>query len=1002
MGQERLPARSSEKCPSMEMPGSACMARYGNVDPFIIQPMLGVYSSDEIIRESETVPRTLNVKRRDSIPILNPVYQRAVPLRGTKIISNAIDGSKRRASGFPSLSRPPEVLRMPTGQLITEKSGVRNTMIVPHPTKRCESEASATIGTQKPQVLSSSATRPSGTYAEAIANKDCPKYSLSASAGALRASISESISFGNTTPEIIHPKMQIRSVEFGESHTRTPFGPLPPLPLSLHSKKSRDHNSQRQGFSIYRLSSSSQDIFSASGSPAERRSRTLKSQTDRLENLATVSTLQSMSQNRISCYNMPSPQPSACSQVSSFSGRISNGNPFQWRSQFTSLTQNSAWKRSLNAVASKERKSRHCVRTCATAPQILEPTPSRSTSPNIIHDIEEREGKLDIPMEEEGPLRNHVVKTDMKFASPHNTDDGRASKSTSLSSVAQNLRVQMPRTSLRHTSPTFSTRTAENKWQGSNGLMLSREPSETHLLFSETTSPVVRTTSWKNGSSLSSDTLLISSFPASIKSAIKNVQIEGIKLPQFYKSQSSNNEIERIISSQLELHMCASEKHTELPSSPPVLISKSAECDSIHPLLAGRKAWRAKNNSASQTKSEGPVESNSARLEQIISFDAERLFACYSYAVSCDTTCDVELNGKHNALLSCPSASRRPLSTEKLSCSPKPMSCATFEDEDISELRPVLPVSSQSEKHLQPQRRAQKLNRANASTILATLYERPKVGFPNTGPVLLPPIGSIELADVDSLQPRPQNISRNIIELYPLPTAPSTPISDKSGVQYSPNLPGQVWTSTRRFSLSKTGKNVLEKAAALRRIESEIGGPSRKIQRRNQIERGANSLLPCMKSQDPSKSYFDLFNLCSCRLSPDTLANALEDDSIMVAGGLVETDFEERKKRFERASGRFDAESPCVASWRSQRAERAIKGVWGDEKFLEKMRDFKDTPCTPIGEPITPTKKVVPQNCSKLQTPVGKLQLPVRNRSVPSSNAGTPQSLYDSDGFLRS
>lgn len=85
MGQERLPARSFEKCPSMEMPGSACMARYGNVDPFIIQPMLGVYSSDEIIRESETVPRTLNVKRRDSIPILNPIYQRAVPLRGTKL-----------------------------------------------------------------------------------------------------------------------------------------------------------------------------------------------------------------------------------------------------------------------------------------------------------------------------------------------------------------------------------------------------------------------------------------------------------------------------------------------------------------------------------------------------------------------------------------------------------------------------------------------------------------------------------------------------------------------------------------------------------------------------------------------------------------------------------------------------------------------------------------------------------------------------------------------------
>lgn len=602
---------------------------------------------------------------------------------------------------------------------------------------------------------------------------------------------------------------------------------------------------------------------------------------------------------------------------------------------------------------------------------------------------------------EERRFNNSVV-AGMRFVPPYNATGRRVSRSSSSGSFAQNLPIQPPRASLTPTSPTISIWPAENHRRGANDRVQSRETLGTHLPASHTVSTAVRNKSWQSGRSSISVSLSTPSFPSLTKPAITRVQIDAIPLPQFCTLRPPTDEPEEMTSSPFALNTSLSNDDIELPSSPPLPNSKSAECDPTRPALGVPRLPGAGYDLSSPVSPEGAVESNPEELQQSYFYNGERSLA-FPLAVNYIATCDSESNGNHVTLLRCPPVSSRSASMESLSCSPTSRPCATVEAEQNPELGPRFPIASKSEKYLSPRRRAEKLTSANASAIMGPIVEvPPNIGFPRPVPVLPPPVESVEPGEIRLLQPQQQRTFRYEVKLHPLLSAPPLPIQDKSNVSYPLNSSGRNRISASLGPPSEPERSVLQNATALRRINSEIDTTSRNSRRYTRIGMEASPLLPCIGSPDPRESYYDLFDFGFGRSGTDTFGGASEDDDIVGGSALDETDFAQFERRIEGLLGGFDAESPSTASLRSQESRRASQGVWEEsEEFWEKWRGLEVTPGSSVGEPITPTKKVVSQKSDNLQTPVGELHTPVMDRSTPGSITKKPQSLYDSDGFLR-
>lgn len=749
-----------------------------------------------------------------------------------------------------------------------------------------------------------------------------------------------------------------------------------------------------------------QSSVTASGSPTKRSSRTLKTPTIGLTSSAAALTRQSISRNIVSLSDVLSRQSSTSTQGSSFSRRSSDDNPFQWDTQSMPLTIPSALKGSPNAKGAKGNRRHNCVRISIFTRQILGPSPSRPTSPGIMHDVDghDEEEEMGVSMEETEERRfKNTVAAGMRFVPPYNAAGRRFSGPSSSGSFAKNLPIQPPRASLTPSSPTISTWPAENHRPGANDRAQSRETSGTHLPSSHTVSTAVQNKSRQSVRSSISASVSNPSFLSPTKPAITSVQIDAIPLPEFCTLRPPTDEPEEMISSPFVLHTSLSDDDVELPSTPPLPISKSAECNLTRPAFGVPKVRSAGYDLSSPVPPEGAVESNPEELKQSCFDDGERSLAYFPLALNYIATCDNESKGNHVTLLRCPPVSSRSASMESLSCSPTSRSCATVEAEQIPELPPRFPIASKSEKYLNPRRRAEKLSSANPSAIMGPILEvPPNIGFPRPVPVLPPTIESIEPAEISSLQPQQQKIFRYAVKLDPLLPAPPLSIQDKRDASYPRNLSGRNRISASLGAPSEPGRSVLKNATALRRINSEIDTTSRNSRRYTRIRREASPLLSCIGSPDPSESYYGLFDFGFGHPGSDTFGGASEDDDIVVGSALDDIDFAQFERRFEGVLAGFDAESPSTARRRSLESRRASQGVWEEgEEFWEKWRGLEVTPSSTVGEPITPTKKVVPQKNNNLQTPVGELHTPVMDRITPGSITKTPQSLYDSDGFLR-
>ena len=635
---------------------------------------------------------------------------------------------------------------------------------------------------------------------------------------------------------------------------------------------------------------------SAYGSPAERKKTGI---------------LRDISGNSLG----PSRQPSNATQDSS---RSSNGNPFQWDQP---LEKPSALKGSPNAR--KGHKRQNCVRISTLTPQVLGPPPSRPTSPNIMHGIEEKSGDGDEP----------TNTNELRFVS-----NQRPSRPTSASFSAPSLRVRTLRASLTPSSPTLSAWTAFQE----NGLP--SQPSDSQLSISQySTSPPNRAGSRQSDRS---SAFSIPSFPSPVKATVSNVQLSR-PVPEFYLSRPSTDIAEDESSSPFALNFSSD---LDMPSSPPLPVSKHEEYDPAHP------AWPMVNIPAPQNQEYDPASPTWDITEP------ERSSPFLPFAANATTT------ARHSEEVSPRS---RPTSygghlPDTPPCSPKtmPEGFQAFFDRQDSDSKPA--------------RASEKLTSANASAIMARMPSKP-VDFPGA-PILPPPEqpeGYSKTTPSRSPQTSRQRAVSNVAYLQPMRPAPPPPLQDA-------DMPSPLQISNKtspRGPRTQPAHSVLKNAMALRRMNSEVNDflqQHRESRRYQRLGREASPLVPWIGSPDPNDGCGDMNELFDFGFA----SAGVEDEH---TSALDEIDMTEVERKLDGALAGFEAIPSDDAMPRQDRSS----SVWEDgEKFWEQEQS----------SPSIGVAKSSPLPMPDINTPKKVQGLTITS---PRSIQHTPKSLYDSDGFLK-
>ncbi|KAK5164488.1 uncharacterized protein LTR77_009694 [Saxophila tyrrhenica] len=697
---------------------------------------------------------------------------------------------------------------------------------------------------------------------------------------------------------------------------------------------------------------------SASGSPAERRK---------------TSVLRDISGNSMG----PSRQLSNATQDS---GRSTNGNPFQWD---LPLTKPSALKGSPNAR--KGHKRQNCVRISTLTPQILGPPPSRPTSPNIMHGIEEEP----TDDEESGQLR---------FVSNH-----RLSRPPSGASFAPNLRIQTLRASLTPSSPTLSA------WNAFQEHGLPSLPSDSQLSASPAKRPGSR-------QSDCSSAFTIPSFPSPIKATVSDIQLNQ-PVPQFCLSRPSADIEDDDSSSPFGLQLSSDR---DMHSSPPLPASKHVEYDPAHP------AWSTVTIPQPSPEEYDPTSPSWDTTEPVCSSPFFP-FAAPSIPASAGSEQDVSprtvLPNSYGGDL-----------PDTPPCSPKtmPEGFQDFFDNRSSGSKP-----RRSEEEM--------LTSSNASAIMARM---PSVGqtvdFPGA-PVLAPPAQAEEYMQTTLQRPqasqttsgRQRSTSTAQPQYHPLRSAPPPPMptipSSDLGNEDLPDveMPSPLHLGSKSTSKPSPGpvgprsqpaNSVLKNALALRRMNSEVNNPTDWSPAQPHATEGENDAWSYDTNRE-SKKFLRMGREASPLLpwigSPELgegdgaamdavfdfgfAAAGAEEDEWEGAGGLDEIDLSEVERRLDGALAGFEAAAGSDDTVLGmpvgqglgvdhieernriceRKEERKTLSVWEDgEKFWE--RPGQSSPL--------PTAVVTPRKSAGYEKEV---------LDRPRSIQMTPKSLYDSDGFLR-
>jgi len=691
----------------------------------------------------------------------------------------------------------------------------------------------------------------------------------------------------------------------------------------------------------------SRSSVSASGSPAERRKNNI---------------LRDISGNSIA----PSRQPSNATQDS---GRSSNGNPFQWD---LPLAKPSALKGSPNAR--KGHRRQNCVRISTLTPQILGPPPSRPTSPNIMHGIEEEPSD-----DQAGAEASHL-----RFVS-----NQRLSRPASSASFVPNLRIQTLRASLTPSSPTLS---AWNAYQE-------------HGLPSLPDSQLSVSPAKRPGSDCSS-AFTIPSFPSPIKATLSDIQLNQ-PVPQFCLSRPSADIAEDDSYSPFQLDM--SSDH-DIPSSPPLPASKHEEYDPAHP------AWSTLTIPHPITTEYDPTSPSWETTEP------ERSSAFFPFAASASAGSELEISPRTTV----PNSYGGDL-PDTPPCSPKtmPEGFQAFFDNRSSGSKP-----RRSEEEM--------LTSSNASAIMARMPSFSQtVDFPGA-PVLAPPSDSEIYMQTTPQRPQaspsPQSgrqraISNAQPQYQPLRSAPPSPMptipssdlgagsddADMHGIE----IPSPLHLSGNRPKASspsgprsQPAHSVLKNALALRRMNSEVNNPTswspaqpyaadaeawgwdagRESKKYVRMGREASPLLPWIGSPEGDAA-------------SDAAMDAVFDFGFAAAGGEVgeawvatgaldEIDLSEVERRLDGALAGFEAggSDDTVLGIDLGLGEGGGNGEGSKfgEEIVWRSSVWED------GERFWQ----IPGMSSPLSA---RGETPRKDRLLerPMSIQMTPKSLYDSDGFLR-
>ncbi|KAK0826364.1 hypothetical protein LTR73_006228 [Friedmanniomyces endolithicus] len=763
---------------------------------------------------------------------------------------------------------------------------------------------------------------------------------------------------------------------------------------------------------------------SAAGSPAERRK---------------TSVLREISGNSQAANGnlqlTPSRQASDSTVQTTWSGRSSNGNPFQWDQQLP-LAKPSALKGSPTSKGSRKgngHRRQNCVRISTLQPQILGPParPSRPTSPvNIMLGIQEEEGADGEEARSEAG---------MSFVRHE-----KLPRQSSASSLATNLKVKPVRVSLTPSSPTLSMWTTAYQEQQQHQQYLPSQPSDSQLSVSA--SPVCTRTgrpqvASRQSSDRSSGGYSIPRFPSPSRATVGGVQWQQ-PIPEFYLSRPSTDgpEEEEVSSPFIRsrpLHKIDHdvEASTMFSSSPPLPISKEEAYVPDWPILAvparNAVANGVEYDPASPLWAVGIDATATSNTSKHVDHDHSSP-SFFPFALHNDVAAPplqaLHYHDDAEHISPRTRSGSRPTSTASLTsyggdlpdtppCSPKTRP-AEFNEQYFTK-QDSAQSPSYVVRSVRPGRltAAEKLTSANASAIMATIPEvPPTVGFRSAVPILAPPSEN-EAANTTPTARRQRSCSTAHPAAARSPSDIPQPLHIKQPSQsLSPQGPR-----------TEPAKSVLKHAMALRRMNSEIDqtrnlSENRASRRYVRLGREASPLLPWIGppgfGDGASDSCNDLFDFDFGEMVLDVGAGAAKEDGSGSRGksALDDIDMASLDRRLDGALAGFEpgapSSSPPVLD--SQRFS-----VWEDgELFWQKQPRFSFTASSSplLGDmDVTPVKKSsagVWEREQGAMTPVQRLRMPdplagggvgfEDDGERPSSILKTPRSLYDSEGFLRS
>ncbi|KAI7553352.1 hypothetical protein KC331_g1287 [Hortaea werneckii] len=814
------------------------------------------------------------------------------------------------------------------------------------------------------------------------------------------ASIRSNIAQYNSSESLVHRSYSTSSTSSAES-TRNrlsipQIGTADRMSISRVSSFNSLHGSTGNGVQkvMTPRKACRQSSVSASGSPAERRKTSIAEPGSVLRNIQA---------NAVANGNTPSRQASSATQNS---GRISNGNPFQW-DQSLPLMKPSALKGSPNSKGSKGHRRQNCVRISTLTPQILGPPSSRPTSPGYMVGIQEEGDENSSPQES-----SDYFSTKTRYYS----NLQRLSKAPSESSLTRNLKVRTFRASLTPSSPTSSIC---NSYQEYHGASIPSQHSEDRL----SASPTTRTASRQSDRS---SAFTIPAFPSPSKAT---ASISGVQrdrpVPEFSLSRPSTDDasprsldmssvVDTSYSPPFALHMSSDEDFYRpgdemLPSSPPLPEGgDTQEYNPAWPLVTMPElepSWQEYDPASP------PVWTSERTTELRRAQSSSSGYLPFAVPVGVQGSAN---SGDHSPV----SPLSRPTSYGGGLPYTPPISPKTVSGEFSSFFnnnRVVLEATPASRQTVRSLRSTEKLTSANASAIMATIPEvPPNVGFPTAVPILPPP------KDATS-QPTPArpdiqrtlSTVRNILDHE----TPSTAQPDDDNV--APPSPLRIKHSPQG-PRSEPGKSVLRNAMALRRMNSEIDTTDRSSRRYTRLAREPSPLLPWVGSPDFNESCHNGFGIRGGTspfdfgdLQTAAGASAAGGDGFLQQSALDDVDMFAFDRRLEGALAGFEAGPPSSAD--ATATTSRASSVWEDgEKFWEQQKIEQPVVSNPRGlasqSTTTPMKKILRSSAQEdrsLQTTPNS-KMPVLTGSwdptafPPLSITKTPRSLYNSDGFLRS